>query len=282
MKMKEIEISSYIKTYPSYIFESLLKKYIYQIDKYMPPISYAIGTCLFIHLGNRETLEKIFRIVDSELENIGFDPNNETDPESISYSKHLSLINIIATIANNIDGILVFHYLGAANLAIYSFATAMPEQIKGWIKNLSTLAMPKFSEKSRDQIGQGILYKTAIFGLATALIVLLYVIVAPFIFSIFFPKYLASTAFSQVFAISLISTINLIPQTALQAQSAKQELYTLTIYSSVIQIIILVVMVYYFGLWGAIWARVITRFATLLISSTLLSSFINKAQLQNI
>ena len=43
--------------------------------------------------------------------------------------------------------ILAFHYLGAVELAIYSFAIAPPEQIKGVFKFLGTLALPKFSKR---------------------------------------------------------------------------------------------------------------------------------------
>ena len=52
----------------------------------------------------------------------------------------------------------------------------------------------------------------------------------------------------------------MLPIAALQSKSAKKELYQLNVYSSVIQIIILFLFIYFYGLWGAIIARVLGRF----------------------
>ncbi len=54
-------------------------------------------------------------------------------------------MGLINALAGQLDKIITYHYLGASELAIYSFAVAMPEQIKGIFKNLNTLAFPKFS-----------------------------------------------------------------------------------------------------------------------------------------
>jgi O-antigen/teichoic acid export membrane protein len=193
--------------------------------------------------------------------------NNTFNGASVGYSKHLSLMNVFSALANNIDQILVFHYLGAASLAVYAFATAMPEQLKGIIKNVSNLAMPKFSERTAGEINATIWKKIIFLTLGVAALVLLYILLAPLVFRFFFPKYLDSLPYSQVYALSLIMTIGIIPSTALQAQSAKKELYASTIYSSLLQIVLIFGLVYVYGLWGVVWARIITRFTTFLISA---------------
>ena len=61
--------------------------------------------------------------------------NDKIDMELSTYSRHLSLMQVIGGIANFIDKILVFHYLGAAPLAIYAFAIAPIEQLQGGKKS---------------------------------------------------------------------------------------------------------------------------------------------------
>ena len=115
-----------------------------------------------------------------------FPPNQNQDPKTISYGKHLSLIGVIGTIASYLDRILIFHFLGAVEVAIYSFAIAMPEQIKGYFKNISTLTLPKLSKRSFKEINS-VLYKRLLkLFIAGGLIAGIYILAAPYIFKIFF------------------------------------------------------------------------------------------------
>ncbi|HVS79885.1 MAG TPA: oligosaccharide flippase family protein [Candidatus Paceibacterota bacterium] len=206
--------------------------------------------------------------------------NDDMDSASIGYGKHLSLMNIFSAVANNIDQILIFHYLGAASLAIYAFAIAIPEQLKGVIKNVGNLALPKFSERDAHDINATIWKKILLFMLVVVLGVAFYIAVAPVIFRIFFPQYLESLAYSQIYSLSLIVTVSVIPSSALQAQSAKKELYASTIYSSLFQITLIFGFVYFYGLWGVVWARVITRGTTFLISAGYWNAFTKRTSVQ--
>ncbi len=194
-----------------------------------------------------------------------FLPNKKEDPKTISYGKHLTLIEIISTIANYLDKILVFHYLGAVELAIYSFAIIPPEQIKSVLKNIKTLALPKLSQRSKKEIKAAILPKILKLALLIALTVVIYIILAPFLYGIFFPQYSQSVFYSQIFSISLIATVATLPYTALQAKTAKKQLYQFHIYAPLIQIALLVILIYFYGLLGIILARVIGRFVNLAI-----------------
>jgi len=188
-----------------------------------------------------------------------FSPNPSQDPQTISYGKHLSLMGIIGTIASYLDRLLIFHYLGAAEVAIYSIAIAPPEQIKSLFKSIGTLALPKFAPKSKEEIQKTTIEKTLKLALAVTGITAIYIIATPLIYKIFFPRYTESILFSQIFAISLITIPLLIPYSALQARASKKELYLFTTFSSIFQIIALLIGIYFYGLMGIIIARIITR-----------------------
>lgn len=187
--------------------------------------------------------------------------NNLVDPETMSYGNHLSVMDIINTIANQLDKILVFHYFGAIELAVYSMAVAPTEQIKGLLKNINFMAMPKFATRTKEEIKIDMRPKLIQLGIFSLVIVIAYIIFAPTAFHYLFPKYLDSVAYSQVVAISIVASIlGTFMYTALKAQASTKELYEYNIYTNLFSIIVLSIGIAYWGLWGAIIARVIGRF----------------------
>ncbi len=136
---------------------------------------------LFIYLASYTLL----RLIVLKL-SLKYIENKKEDPESISYGKHLSLMNIISLIASQIDKILIFHFLGAGQLAVYSIAIALPEQIKGVLKNISNLALPKFSEKKSEEIKKTLYQKMRLFYIVLLFIVIVYWLLAPTLFKLLF------------------------------------------------------------------------------------------------
>lgn len=193
------------------------------------------------------------------------------DPGVKKYGAHLSLISVLSVVAANIDKILVFHYLGALELAIYAFSIAIPDQMKAALNNVSSLALPKFSEKSKEQNIIGIWPKIAKFGVIVILASVVYVFVAPIIFNVFFPEYIESIKYSQIYALSTVGLLVSIPVALMQAGKETKKLYSYNIISSLIQMVLLYILVVNFGLMGAIISRVITRFVNLAISFIFIS-----------
>ena len=199
--------------------------------------------------------------------------NRDTDPNTIPYGKNLSLINIIGLVLGELDKILIFHYLGAANLAIYTLAIAPNDQIKGLLKNVNSLAMPQFSKKTAEEIQGSIWHKIWILGLVTGMIVLLYILIAPAFFGIFFPKYLSAIPYSQVLSLSLIPVVMAgLIYTALESQKDKTGIYKYNLYNNIFSIIILVPFVYYLGIWGAIFSRFASRLFLFALASRLVKN----------
>ena len=48
--------------------------------------------------------------------------DNSFRKEDILYGKHVSIMSAVGTLANQLDNILVYHLLGPASLALYSFS----------------------------------------------------------------------------------------------------------------------------------------------------------------
>src|SRR3989338_933319 len=77
------------------------------------------------------------------------------DKGLVGYSKHLSIMGILSGVAANIDQILIGHYIGWAQLAVYNFAIALPEMIKGPVKNIGAMLQPQFVKRTGEEIRSG-------------------------------------------------------------------------------------------------------------------------------
>lgn len=198
--------------------------------------------------------------------------NDQQDSKTISYGKHLSLMGVIDILAAQLDKILVFNFLGAIELGIYSFAIAMPEQIKGLLKGIQSLALPKFTQSKYRENRKSIIIKMFKLSLLVSPIIIIYIIAAPYIFKIFFPQYLDSVLYSQIFSISLITISASLPVTFLQSQVATKKLWQMSLLSPTIQIFTLFIAIYFYGLIGMISARIINRFINLLIVTVMIEN----------
>ena len=198
-----------------------------------------------------------------------FKPNDKVNTEYFKNGSHFSAMNVLATIAQQVDKLLIFHYLGAAQLAIYTFALALPEQAKGLLNNIGTLAFPKFSQRSAQEIEANLWRRMGYYTAFLVVVTLVYVLLAPIFFKIFFPTYSDAIWYSQLFALSLIFVSNTVPLTVLQAQAAKLELYIFNILSPIVQILALFVFILMYGLLGVIIARIVARIFNLVLLSGL-------------
>ena len=197
--------------------------------------------------------------------------NDTVDPTMFALGKHLSILDILGTVANNLDSILVFHFLGAASLAVYSLAIIPVEQMKGFLKIISSLAMPKYATRSLEAVQSGLRKKILLFMGGVVVLMGIYILLAPAFFAFFFPSYQSSVPYSQVYALSLITgapaTLLL---TAILAQNMKKALTYSNVLNYSAQILFLLIGSYFFGLWGVIISRIFSRIFQLVCSYVLL------------
>jgi len=191
--------------------------------------------------------------------------NSEKDNEAIPYGKHLSLMGVLGIIASYFDRLLVFHYWGAADLALYSIAIAPPEQIKGVLTNIHNLAFPKFAQRKDEEIRSGIGSKFIRSTLLGIVVVSAYIIAAPFIFKFFFPKYIDAVFISQIFSLSLLNISFGPAETYLAAKKKIKELYIVNTAVPILQIGLMTVFTLWQGILGLVIARILTRYLGVLL-----------------
>jgi O-antigen/teichoic acid export membrane protein len=187
--------------------------------------------------------------------------NDKIDPEMKNFSKHMSLLNIIGAISDQLDKILMWHFFGAKELAIYSFATIPTTQIKGYLKSIFTLAFPKLAVQNDEITKKTLPAKIFKLTLIVAVGIIAYIFLAPFFYKLLFPQYLESINYSRLYFLTLlffpVTTINQL----LIARAKKRDLYMVQFLTPAVKIISLIALVPIMGIYGAIYAQFIATMA---------------------
>ncbi len=183
-----------------------------------------------------------------------YHPSHSDENTPVIYGRHLSAMNVLGMISFQLDRLLVFHYLGAAQMALYTVALAAPQQLRFGSKLLSTMALPKFSTQNAADMHQTLPRKAFIVFLGSLLIAGTYIVLAPYFFAIFFPTYLDAVRYSQIFALVILFFPASLLQQFFVGQMRKKELYTLQTAVPIVKIVLLFLLLPHYGIWGALIA----------------------------
>jgi len=186
-----------------------------------------------------------------------FPPNQQVDVKMISYGKQLSALQLLGVAVNYFDNLLIFNSLGAASLAVYSIANAPISKLQLGFSVLSDLALPKFSEKPVAEVRRWLGGKILKVFLVVALAVATYIFAAPYLFNWLLPKYVASIFYTQLLSLGLLAWPFGLIYTFLQAHAFKQRIYQYNLAIRIVQLILISVLVYWYGILGAVAARLL-------------------------
>lgn len=174
------------------------------------------------------------------------------DKETLSYSKHLSALNILGSFAAKLDNIIIFQYVGSSALATYAIARVFPDQLQIFKNIIKSLALPKMSARDYHKIVPTLSRRYTILFVLFATMVAVYIITAPYIYSLLFPHYMEAVVYSQVLSLVLMSGPITIYMQALLAHAKKKELYIVQTVIPITRICLYIVLLPLLGLWGII------------------------------
>lgn len=198
-------------------------------------------------------------------------PVEEPSAEAISELKrtafHLTGAGVISALAQYIDKIILFQVAGPIQLAVYGFATAGPERLKGLAKNWVSVALPRLAERSLSDIRK-MFYRRIAFSLAIGVgLAGLYVIFSPLLFKFLLPQYLDAILYSQIYALGLI----LVPASVFigfifYGQNMLRAVYLNSLSSQITRIALFTILGWRYEIWGLIAAYLISLALSLLYS----------------
>jgi O-antigen/teichoic acid export membrane protein len=195
-----------------------------------------------------------------------FKPPLKDEGDTLKYGRELTFIGLIGPIASQIDKVILAHFWGSAQLAIYSLAMAVPERATSLLKNWVGIGFPKFSTKTQGEINS-VFYKRIFQGMFLGVIASVgYIILAPFLFKYILPQYIDSILYSQILAISLIFAIpNRYISLLLVSQKLSKRIFINSLIQSSTRILLYIVMGVWGGIMGLIVANVSMSFIGLLV-----------------
>ncbi|MCK5510472.1 oligosaccharide flippase family protein [Candidatus Parcubacteria bacterium] len=183
-----------------------------------------------------------------------YHPNDKEDPKTISFGKHLSFMSVLGLIADQFDKILMWHFLGPAQLAIYSFATIPITQIQSFLKSISIMAFPKISGQDVNITKKTLPIKILKFMVILIAIIIIYILLSTYFYKIFFSGYTDSVKYSWLFSLTLLLFPLRLLAHPLVAKVKQKSLYIINIFGPALKIILLACLLPIYGIWGAIIA----------------------------
>ena len=159
-------------------------------------------------------------------------------------------------IVAQIDSIILAHFWGPAQLAVYSLARVIPDRIGPLIKTIINLGMPKLAIKTAEDIDK-VFYKRIFQTLGLgALLAAGYILLSPLVFKYLLPKYIDSIFYSQLLALTFIFAAPLgYMGVAFYSQKMVKIIFSSSIFSSIIKIILYIIL----GIWGGIFGLVLAQ-----------------------
>lgn len=197
-----------------------------------------------------------------------FTPTASKDPEDsakiVRFAWRLTFASLPADLTWYLDKLMISHFFGLNQLALFSVALIIPEQVKIFTKQFFPVAFSKQasivdSRESRRKLTQAVLAGTAVFSVGAVA----YALVSPVLMALLFPQYDTAqlSLLTSVAAISVVTNPASLFGQYLEAQGMIRETRIAQWSAAGFFAVALVTLIPAFGLLGAVLARGVFRIA---------------------
>lgn len=185
--------------------------------------------------------------------------------QAVNYSKHLSITGAFVQLTAKIDQLLLWHLVGPVQLAIYSFAQAPVNEIRNFSNNLFSIAFPKLAAKEISEAKKMLPLRLLQMAIPSVIIIICYIIAAPFLFRWLFPQYIGAVFASQLLVTATILQPTGLIDTLINAHGLIRKKYLTAIIPNIIKLISFAILIPMFGLMGAIVSLIIAEASSAII-----------------
>ncbi len=185
-------------------------------------------------------------------------PHSDEVTDTLKYGRELTFLRFADPVVSQIDKIVLAHFWGPAQLAIYSLAFAIPNRISFYIKRWISIGFPKFAEKTVAEINK-VFFRRIVQGLLVGSVATgMYIFLSPYLFKYLLPQYVESIFYSQLLSLNFILALpNRFLSLLFTSQRLSSVLFQITIIQSIATVILYVVFGIYGGLLGLVIANLL-------------------------
>lgn len=192
------------------------------------------------------------------------DPGGANTRGIIRYAWQLTTASLPADLSWYLDKLMISHFFGLNQLALFSVALLVPEQVKVFTKQFFPVAFAKQASLSdtretRRKLTMAVLVGIAVYGVG----IVVYVAIAPFLMPLLFPQYASPllVLLTSVAAVTIITNPASLFTQYLEAQGKIRETRHAQWGAAGLFVVALVALIPTLGLLGAVLARGIFRVA---------------------
>jgi O-antigen/teichoic acid export membrane protein len=185
--------------------------------------------------------------------------SNQDVEETVRFGKHLSVLGFFVLVSGQVDQLLLFHFSGGTELALYALALAPVREAHNLLNNFLSVLFPKLAAKSKEDARKGLSLRLKQLTFIAAALTLVYIALVPFLFTYLFPKYAASILVSQVLALIVLFQPRGVIDAYIVAHGEIKKRYVAVLSSQAVEFVLFCTLIPLFGLWGAVWATVLSE-----------------------
>ncbi len=183
----------------------------------------------------------------------GSSRNLPVDDGAIVFGRRISFALSLSSVATYGDKLILGVFLGFTEVAIYGVASIIPEQAKSIAASFMTPLLPKYSASvSSEELRKHLVI--SVLGSVSAAFVLYAFI--PIAFVIFFPKYIAGIEYARWLLLVFCLLPAVLLETYFRSQKDDATVVRATVAGSLSSIILLISLVPFFGIMGAVGAKI--------------------------
>jgi O-antigen/teichoic acid export membrane protein len=178
------------------------------------------------------------------------------ESETLRYGRRLTFIGLMGPIVAQADSIILNHFWGAAPLAVYSIAMAIPNRAVPFIKDLVDVGFPKIAAKTPEEIDKTFYQRIAQGLLLGTLFAGVYALAAPYLFKYLLPQYLDAVIYTKILALNFIFAM---PNRYLSALLTSQKMIRQIFVGGLITNTSTILLYLVLGIWGGILGLVMAQ-----------------------
>lgn len=180
--------------------------------------------------------------------------NDIKDDGMLPYARHFTFAGALSLLFGQADKFILYHFFGPVSLAQYWIASTVPQEVGRVMYTVSQVAYPKLIKGDHQEMKKWLPKKLFLLTLVLIGVSFLYSLIAYPFFNLFFPQYIDSVPMSMILMFASVVTPYTFVWLFYTAKRHVKVTYISNIVEPILQVILYIIFIPLFGVWGLVSA----------------------------